>query len=120
VKLLTTDEAAAWLRLHRNTVLRRARELGGVKVGKMWRFREADLESLFGASPQEAACLSTNDPKDLRTGGESSSYQDDREYKKVLARKIATGRKSGTTSGRPRSGANPSSANVLFIRGSRP
>ena len=46
-ELLTCEEAAAYLRVHPRTVGRRLKEgkLPGVKVGRQWRLRRADLDA---------------------------------------------------------------------------
>lgn len=118
VSILTTDEVAAYLRLHRNTVLRRAAELGGVKIGRDWRFRRMDVDRLFAAVPREEPCHST-DESEAPIGGASSSFLVDRQYEKALARRTAPPRRNGTPIAPPDSGDKPSSANVLSIRGSK-
>lgn len=47
-QVLTSDEAAAYLRVSVKTLLRLVHrgELPGTKVGRSWRFHRADLESL--------------------------------------------------------------------------
>lgn len=47
--LLTATEAAELLRVHRQTIARWAMDgtLPGVKVGRDWRFRRADIERLL-------------------------------------------------------------------------
>ena len=49
-ELLTCEEAAAYLRLHPRTVgrLLKAGHLPGVKVGRQWRLRKADLDAYLG------------------------------------------------------------------------
>ena len=44
--LLDSDEAAALLRIHPKTLQRMARnrQIHGIQVGKLWRFRASDLE----------------------------------------------------------------------------
>ncbi len=44
--VLTAEEAAAYLRVNKETVLRRLRDgrLPGGKVGNQWRIRRADLD----------------------------------------------------------------------------
>jgi excisionase family DNA binding protein len=44
--LLDSDEAAELLRIHPKTLQRMARnrEIHGIQVGKLWRFRASDLE----------------------------------------------------------------------------
>ncbi len=44
--LLDRDEAARLLRIHPKTLQRMARnrEIDGIQVGKLWRFRASDLE----------------------------------------------------------------------------
>ena len=46
-ELLTCEEAAAYLRVHQRTVgrLLTAGRLPGVKVGRQWRLRKADLDA---------------------------------------------------------------------------
>ncbi len=46
-ELLTCEEAAAYLRVHPRTVGRLLKEgrLPGVKVGRQWRLRRADLDA---------------------------------------------------------------------------
>lgn len=48
--LLTCEEAATYLRLHPRTVGRMLQEgrLPGVKVGRQWRIRRADLDAFLG------------------------------------------------------------------------
>jgi excisionase family DNA binding protein len=49
--LRTPDEAAAYLRIHPKTAIRRARkgQLPGFRLGKHWRFRQSDLEAWVAA-----------------------------------------------------------------------
>ena len=49
-ELLTCEEAAAYLRVHPRTVGRLLKEgkLPGVKVGRQWRLRKADLDAHLG------------------------------------------------------------------------
>ena len=52
--LMTCEEAAAYLRVHERTVgrLLKRGELPGVKVGRQWRLRRADLDAyLRGERP---------------------------------------------------------------------
>ena len=55
-ELLTCEEAATHLRLHPRTVGRLLKQgtLPGVKVGRQWRLRRADLDAYLagGASPR--------------------------------------------------------------------
>jgi excisionase family DNA binding protein len=63
---MTCEEAAAYLRLHERTVgrLLKQGELPGVKVGRQWRLRRADLDAyLAGGRPVGGA----------ETGGAKSS-----------------------------------------------
>ena len=56
-ELLTCEEAAAYLRVHPRTVGRLLKEgkLPGVKVGRQWRLRKADLDAhLSGRAPAPA------------------------------------------------------------------
>jgi excisionase family DNA binding protein len=54
--LMTCEEAATYLRLHARTVGRLLAQgkLPGVKVGRQWRLRRADLDAYLagGASPR--------------------------------------------------------------------
>ena len=52
---LTVGEVADYLRVHRSTVYRllRARQIKGFKVGGLWRFNPADLESLWTQIPPD-------------------------------------------------------------------
>ena len=45
--LLDSDEAAQLLRIHPKTLQRMARnrQIHGIQVGKLWRFRASDLET---------------------------------------------------------------------------
>ena len=56
-ELLTCEEAAAYLRLHPRTVgrLLTQRALPGVKVGRQWRLRRADLDAYLGGQRPAAA-----------------------------------------------------------------
>jgi excisionase family DNA binding protein len=47
--LLTLSEAAAYLRVHRRTMTRllQERQVPGVKIGRQWRVRKADLDAYF-------------------------------------------------------------------------
>lgn len=47
--LLDSQQAAALMRVHPETVKRRARsgEIPGIKLGKIWRFRASGLESFI-------------------------------------------------------------------------
>jgi excisionase family DNA binding protein len=47
--LLTLAEAAAYLRVHRRTLTRLLRDglVPGVKIGRQWRVRKADLDAYF-------------------------------------------------------------------------
>ena len=49
-ELLTPEEAAPYLRVNPQTVYRllRGRRCPGVKVGRQWRIRKADLEARLG------------------------------------------------------------------------
>jgi chromosome partitioning protein len=54
-KFLTTDQVAARLNVHQNTVLRYIKEgiLPASKVGKMYRIKESTLAALIGETPQK-------------------------------------------------------------------
>ena len=49
--LITADQAAELLKLHPKTVKRlaQARELPGMKIGRVWRFRESSLDAWMTA-----------------------------------------------------------------------
>ncbi len=49
--VMTPEEAAAYLRVNPQTVYRLLRRgtLPGVKIGRQWRIRRADLDAHFGA-----------------------------------------------------------------------
>jgi len=61
-ELLTCEEAASHLRLHVRTVGRLLKQgtLPGVKVGRQWRLRRADLDAYLagGASPRSENTVS--------------------------------------------------------------
>ena len=62
-ELMTCAEAAAYLRLHERTIGRLLKQgaLPGVKVGRQWRLRRADLDAyLAGAQPSRGG--GTGDP----------------------------------------------------------
>lgn len=46
-EILTAAEAAEYLRIHPNTLKRKARDglLPGAKIGREWRFRKTDLDA---------------------------------------------------------------------------
>ena len=50
--LLTLAEAADYLRVHPRTMTRllQERQVPGVKIGRQWRVRQADLEAYFTAA----------------------------------------------------------------------
>jgi excisionase family DNA binding protein len=52
---LTVGEVADYLRVHPSTVYRlvRARQIKGFKIGGLWRFNPADLESLWTQIPPD-------------------------------------------------------------------
>ena len=49
--LLTTDEAAALLKIHPKTVQRMARmgKIPGHRIGDLWRFRASELDQILNA-----------------------------------------------------------------------
>ncbi len=55
--LLIPGEAAAYLRLHSKTVIRKAREgqIPAIRIGKHWRFRASDLTA-WAASQVPSRC----------------------------------------------------------------
>ena len=52
-EVLTADEAAAYLRVSKKTIYRLviAGKVPGQKVGRSWRFRQADLVAFLQARP---------------------------------------------------------------------
>jgi len=66
-RYLTPEEAASRLRVNPRTVRRwlRTRKLKGLKVGKLWRVKEADLEDLL-LTPNEVAARLAISPKTVR------------------------------------------------------
>jgi excisionase family DNA binding protein len=60
--LITADRAAELLRLHPKTVkkLAQAGELPGMKIGRVWRFRESSLDAWMSARLQ---CCGHPSPK---------------------------------------------------------
>jgi excisionase family DNA binding protein len=54
-KLLTVEQVAEYLQLHKVTVVRFAREgkLPGFKVGREWRFREEEIEAWLEAHREQ-------------------------------------------------------------------
>jgi excisionase family DNA binding protein len=61
--LLDSQQAAALMRVHPETVKRRARsgEIPGMKFGKLWRFRVSALESFVREMMQENRDTSDED-----------------------------------------------------------
>ena len=49
--LLTTKEISKILRVSIPTILREAERLGGVKIGREWRFSTERLKEIFGEFP---------------------------------------------------------------------
>jgi excisionase family DNA binding protein len=60
--LVTAERAAELLRLHPKTVKRlaKARKLPGMKIGRVWRFRESSLDSWMA---QQLECSGHPSPK---------------------------------------------------------
>ena len=54
-RLLRPEEVAEMLQVSRRTVVRwlKERRLKGVRVGRLWRVREEDLEAFLGTTPEE-------------------------------------------------------------------
>jgi excisionase family DNA binding protein len=52
--LLSTEEAAAHLRVTSGALLKRVErgQIPGIRLGRRWRFRRRDLDALLGASPE--------------------------------------------------------------------
>jgi len=67
VELLTLDEAAAYLRVHRRTMgrLLRAGTVPGTKIGRQWRIRRADLEAALAAGTAAAPKANGVEPGEL-------------------------------------------------------
>ena len=63
--LLTLDEAAEVLRLHRRTVADYARrgELDGRLIGGRWRFRRAALDAFYDKAPRWRFAVEPEDQK---------------------------------------------------------
>lgn len=53
-KVYTPEEAAEALSVHRETIRQwlRSGKLGGVKVGRLWRVRERDLQKVLQTKPE--------------------------------------------------------------------
>jgi excisionase family DNA binding protein len=60
-ELLTLAEAAAYLRVHRRTMTRLLRQgvVPGVKIGRQWRVRKADLEALLARTSEASGSKSS-------------------------------------------------------------
>lgn len=58
-EILTTKEAAEYLKMSPDTVKRLARQgrLPGIKLGHTWRFRKADLEEMFSEAIVDRALV---------------------------------------------------------------
>jgi excisionase family DNA binding protein len=72
--LMTCEEAAAYLRVHERTVgrLLKRGELPGVKVGRQWRLRRADLDAyLRGERP--AGNAETGGTETSTSGGRAAA-----------------------------------------------
>ena len=96
MRTLNLEQAAQFLKLHRVTVLERARAgiIPGAKMGKRWVFLEDDLaahvrskyrgfgQALQGDTKGKPECHSTNG-KARRTGGSDSRTEAD-EYSRAL------------------------------------
>jgi excisionase family DNA binding protein len=63
-RMLDSDEAAGLLRIHPKTLQRMARrgEVKGFRIGKLWRFRGADL---FGEQARNANVMQTGSYEDV-------------------------------------------------------
>jgi excisionase family DNA binding protein len=110
MRTLTLEQAAAFLNLHRVTVIQKVRAgiIPGAKPGKCWTFIEEDLtaylrslypshrQALEGDSQEKALCHFTN-ARAHRTGGSVSPTTDDA-YSKALGLRTGTRPKSSTTS----------------------
>ena len=70
--LLTLAEAATYLRVHPRTMTRllQTRLVPGVKIGRQWRVRKADLDAYFTAAASVAA---RNDSPENVAAGSSDS-----------------------------------------------
>lgn len=57
--LLTVQEAAKLLRVHEDSLRRSLKEgkLPGVKIGRVWRIRRADIEALFDGARDVAVAM---------------------------------------------------------------
>lgn len=57
-QVMTVEEVAQYLKLHRQTVMRMAArgELPAVKVGRHWRFRKEYLDAAFNEELKKKLC----------------------------------------------------------------
>lgn len=95
-KVLTTDEAAAFLKVSRVTILSLAAsgEIPCRKIGRAWRFVDVDLiryisDHKEGHNNEEVKCHSTNE-RILLSGGSRSAMEEE-SYIKAL--KLQTGKR---------------------------
>ena len=102
-------EAAALLRIHKDTLQRRARAgaIPGAKIGKQWVFLEADLVGYLKGHYQEPLCPSTNVPTPTHGGSISQSLATpgyaDRLNALIAQKRSASTMRSKPASGPPRS-----------------
>ncbi|PTT35481.1 hypothetical protein DBR23_23460 [Acidovorax sp. HMWF018] len=106
---LSLVEAAALLRVHKNTLAARARAriIPGAKIGKEWAFLEADLVAYMRAQYQEPLCPSTS-KLEPTFGRSTSPSRVTHGYVDQLERLIASKRSASTTRSRQASGPHPS------------
>jgi excisionase family DNA binding protein len=70
--LLTLAEAATYLRVHPRTMSRllQERQVPGVKIGRQWRVRRADLDAYFTAATSTATRNAPAQPSDSASDGQ--------------------------------------------------
>lgn len=99
-------EAAAFLRVHPNTLRDRAKtkRIPGAKVGREWVFIKEDLVAYLRQQYEEGTpCLSTKD-QIRKSGGSTFRIQSTQDYGNRLEQLIAKKRSASTMKRRPSSG----------------
>lgn len=97
VYLLTLTEAAQLLRVHPETVRRHAAALGGIRVGRIWRFAHERLQSGRACAPGIGENLWVSG-SEVTSGGLTSPHQAASELDKVL-RQLTNGPRKNSTIG---------------------
>jgi hypothetical protein len=98
-KLLTAKEMGALLRISQNHLYTLAPQLGGIKVGRSWRFVnpiDANLGKLSLPGLERETCHSSKTPA-VKTGGLRTPTQTAKELRSLLAQTTKQKRKSCTT-----------------------